>query len=144
MPKYDIYFQPVPAANVYGYRTFEFGYRAALKACGPPALVNRWVKTFMTLRGSDPLDQTYGTGFSNLIGANISSATVDLLDVVSLAITDANTQVRDQDLKGLYNDDERLANAVLTDFRTSADGIEVWVTITNAAGQAMPVLVATI
>ena len=144
MPKYDIYFKPVSTTEYNSGMGFEFGYKAVLKVCGPPALVNRWVKTFMTLKGSDPLDQEYGTGFSNLIGSNISKASMDLADVVSVAIGEANTQVYDQDLKGFFPTNERLQAATLTGFQQVADGISVWVTITNMANEALPVMVATI
>ena len=50
MAKYDIHFQPVPAAETSGYKCFEFGFQAALKVTGFQALVNRWVKTFRVSR----------------------------------------------------------------------------------------------
>jgi hypothetical protein len=51
----DIHFQPVPASEVTGNKVFTFGFVSALKVSGLQALVNRWVKTFMTPLGSDPL-----------------------------------------------------------------------------------------
>jgi hypothetical protein len=139
MAKYDIHFQPVPSADVVGYKTFTFGFRAALKVTGPQALVNRWVKTFMTPKGSDPLDITYGTTFASLVGGNFSQTNTDLQDVVVLAMEDASDQVRQQDLEGFYNDDERLLSATLLQYAPVADGFAVWVEIKNMAGDVLPV-----
>lgn len=146
MAGYDIHFQPVPASEVQGFKTFEFGYRAALKVKGPQALVNRWVKTLMTPKGSDPLRATSGTAFGNLPGSNISEVTTDLNDVVNLAIQDANEQVMEQDIQGLYPDNERLLNAELLDFIPNAtgDGFDVWVRITNVAGEQVTFRLVTV
>lgn len=139
MSGYDIHFQPIPASQVRGYKVFTFGFKAALKVKGPQSLVNRWVKTLMTLKGSDPLDTTYGTAFPNLVGANISDITSEVKDVLVLSMDDASAQVRQQDIDGLYSDDERLQSAILYDFTPSDDGFAVWVEIRNMAGQILTV-----
>jgi len=139
MPEYDIHFQPVEASAVRGYKTFTFGFKAALKVDGPQALVNRWVKTFMTPKGSDPLDSTIGTTFAEMIGANITQITDELKDVAMLAVIDANEQVKNQDVEGLFPDNERLLSATLYDFVQSVDGIELWVEIKTVSGAVLPV-----
>jgi len=139
MAGYDIHFQPVPAGETFGYKCFEFGFKAALKVKGPQALVNRWVKTLMTPLGSDPLYPENGTTFGNLIGANINSISADTRDLVIIAIEEASEQVREQDLRGLFPDDERLQSAELMDFVELDAGFEVWVLIKNRAGDALPV-----
>lgn len=139
MPGYDIHFQPVPESDVVGTKVFTFGFRAALKVSGPQALVNRWVKTFMTPKGSDPLDKQYGTTFPNLIGSNISIVNDTVKDVILLAVEDANSQVRNQDLDGFYSDDERLMSATFLDYIPSTDGFQVWIEIKNLAGDVLPV-----
>ncbi len=144
MAKYDTYFQPVPASEVRGFKVFEYGFKASVKVRGPQSLVNRWVKTLMTPRGTDPISPNYGTGFSSLLGSNISSVTTDLVDVVNIAIDEASEQVREQDLVGFFPDDERLASAILQNTEIGADGIDVWVNIQNVAGDSVPVRVATI
>ena len=139
MAGYDIHFQPVPASEVFGFKTFEFGYKAALKVKGPQALVNRWVKTLMTPRGSDPLYTSEGTAFWNLPGSNITDVSNDLSDAVNLSIQDANDQVHQQDIAGLFPDNERLLNAELLNFQpnSSGDGFDVWVRIRNVAGESI-------
>lgn len=144
MSGYDIHFQPVPAAEVRGYKCFEFGYKAALKVKGPQALVNRWVKTLMTPLGSDPLAPSEGTSFGGLIGGNIGSVSVNLQDLISIAFQEANAQVKAQDIEGYFPDSERLQSAELMDFAEAADGIVVWVLIKNVAGDALQVPLATL
>jgi len=135
MAGYDIHIQPVPAGEVRGFKCFEFGFEAALKVKGPQALINRWVRTLMTPLGSDPLYPKEGTAFGRLIGANITEVTTDIQDLVSLAVEDANTQVRQQDIEGLYPDNERLLSAEIIDYVGAPDGFEVWVRIKNMAEQ---------
>jgi len=138
--KYDIHFQPVASGEATGSRIFTFGFRASLKVSGPQALVNRWVKTLMTPKGSNPLDKSEGTAFGRLAGSNISMRSRDIDDVLLLAIEDANDQVRQQDLIGMFPTNERLSNATLLvdQTRTWEDGFEVWVRIVNQAGQVLP------
>jgi hypothetical protein len=142
--KYDIYIQPVAASYVKGYRCYEFGFAAALKVRGPQALVNRWAKTFMTPRGSDPLYPEQGTAFGNLPGSNITRVNDDLQDLVAIAIDDASAQVREQDIQGLYDLDEQLQSATLLTFEQSADGIEVWILIKNMAEESLAVRAAVL
>jgi len=136
---YDIHFQPLPPSDVRGYKVFTFGFRAALKVQGPQALVNRWVKTFMTPKGSDPLYNNEGTNFAEMIGANITRITEELKDVAFLSIVDANEQVKKQDIEGLFSDDSRLMSATLLDFVQTEDGIELWVEIKTMSGDVLPV-----
>jgi hypothetical protein len=144
MAGYDIHFQPVPADEVHGFKVFEFGFKASLKVKGPQSLVNRWVKTLMTPKGSDPLSPDDGTGFSNLVGGNVSEVTTDLADAIDLTIEEANAQVKDQDLEGFFPDDERLEGTELLNSIETADGIEIWVLIRNVAGDRLPIRLVTL
>jgi hypothetical protein len=139
---YDIHFQIVPEEEQEGAngRVFTFGYASAVGVKGPQKLVNRWVKCFFTLKGSDPLLRTYGTGFSELIGSNVSRPD-DFTDAVALAINDCNQQITAFDQKNFPPDDERLSSAVLTSVvPRGADGYDVYVTIKNAAGALLTTL----
>ncbi len=144
MSGYDIHFQPVPPGEVWGFKCFEFGFKAALKVKGPQALVNRWVKTILTPLGSDPLYPERGTTLGSLIGGNVSSVSVDLHGLIEIIIEDANEQVREQDLEGFFADDERLQSAELMEFEESADGLVMWVLIKNVAGDALPLHLMTL
>jgi len=142
--KYDIYFKPITADAVRGYKCFEFGYAAALKVKGLNALVNRWVKTFMTPKGSDMLYPSEGTNFSNLLGSNISQRNGVVDDLILLAVEEANDQVIQQDFDGLYALEEQLQSATLIDLKPGIDGVDVWVQIQNKADSSVSVRVATV
>lgn len=141
---YDVHFQPVPSAETYGYKCFEFGFAAPLKVRGFQALVNRWVKTFMTPLGSDPLYRDLGTPFGNLVDANISDLSGEVRDIVNMAVQDANDQVKEQDLVGMFSDNERLLSAEVIEYVEGVAGFEVWVEIKNVAGDALQAPIATL
>jgi hypothetical protein len=144
MTQYDIHFQPVPDAEITGYQCFEFGYAAALKVSGFQSLINRWAKTLMTPRGSNPLNTEEGTNFPNLIGGNIARVTTGVRDLVATAIEDANEQVRQQDIEGYRAAKERLQGGELVDFTEAAAGFSVWVKLTNVAGTSATFRLATV
>ena len=129
---YDIHIQPISADQVVGYQAFSFGFTAALKVEGLQSLVNRWVRMFMTPKGSDITDANAGTEFAALIGGNIPQGDQDFVDIITLSMEDTNEQVKQQDLEGEYPPDEQLANAELLRFnRPARDEVEFWVTIKN-------------
>jgi len=140
---YDIFFRGVPEDEVRGFRTFTFGYEASVKISGAWALVDRWLKTFMTQKGSDPLDPNYGTSFPTLVGGNMSDVS-SAEDAVYVALSDANDQVKTQDIESMSPPEERLQNAYLLSIRSSdgKDGLVIWVRISNEAGTSIPVQVA--
>jgi len=137
MTTYDVHFQPVVRSNAMSAKAFTFGYASSLKVTGFQALVNRWVKTFLTPRGSDLLHPNEGTDFSNVIRSNApAGSTSDVHDIAVIAIEDANDQVRSQDMQGMYSDEESLQEAKLVGFQASSvgDGVDLWVDIRNLAG----------
>ena len=144
MAQYDVYFQPVPEGEVHGFRCFEFGFAAALKVRGLLALRNRWLKVFMTPKGSDLLDTEYGTAFGNLPGANITGVTSDLQDLTNEAVLDATEQVKAQDIEGRFELDEQLLSATMLQYTESEDGIQLWVEIRNKAGESLATLAAVL
>lgn len=145
MATYDVHFQMVPGAEQVAAngRVFTFGYASAVGVKGPQKLVNRWMKCFFTLKGSDLLNKAYGTGFPEIIGSNISRRQ-DFVDAISLFIDDCNEQIRAFDLAQFPPEDERLASAVLTSVvPRGADGYDVYVTLKNVAGTLLTVQVPT-
>jgi hypothetical protein len=140
---YDVHFQIVAeeeqvAANG---RVYSFGYTSAVGVKGPQKLANRWLKCFCTLKGSDLRNASYGTGFPEIIGSNISQRR-DFTDAMALYIDDCNTQIKAFDLAQFPPDNERLASAVLTSVvPRGADGYDVYVTIKNIAGTLLTVQV---
>ncbi len=144
MAKYDIHIQPVLASEVTGLQCYEFGYAAALKVDGFQSLINRWAKTLLTPRGSNPIDREEGTNFTNMVGANIARVSTGVRDLVALEIEDANEQVRQQDVDGFRQESERLQSGELHAFTESAAGFDVWVLLKNQAGTAATFRVGTI
>ena len=140
---YDIHIQPISADQVIGHHAFSFGFTAALKVEGLQSLVNRWVRMFMTPKGSDITDDNAGTEFAALIGGNIPPGDQDFVDIITLSMEDTNEQVKQQDLDGEYPSDEQLANAELLRFnRPTADAVEFWVTIKNIEQESLVVRLA--
>lgn len=136
---YDIHFQILPEEEQISDRVFGFGFVSAVGVRGPQKLINRWLKCLMTPQGSDPFSPTYGTGFANLIGSNISSIQ-DVLDAVSVFIQACSDQIRAFDRLTFTPADERLQNAAILQVVTRPDGFDIWVGITNAAGLQTPVV----
>lgn len=145
MATYDVHFQLVPseeqvAANG---RVFTFGFTSAVGVKGPQKLINRWMKCLFTLKGSDLLNQAYGTGFPEIIGSNVSRRQ-DFIDAMTLFIDDCNDQIKNFDLAQFPPDDERLASAELASVvPRGADGYDVYVTIKNVAGTLLTAMVPT-
>ena len=140
---YDIYYEVIPAEEQVGAsgKVVSFGYASALGVKGPRKLANRWLKCFMTLKGSDPLDKTYGTGFPDLFGSNISRR-ADFTDAMVLFVDDCNQQLISMDNEQFPPDNERLASATITSLTSlGPDGYEVYVTIKNVAGELVTIQV---
>ena len=136
---WDIHFQPVPADDVRGFRAFTFGFRAALKVRGFQALINRWLKTFFTPKGTDLWDPNMGTVLAAQVGGNVGSLE-DAKGLAIRAVEDCNEQVRNQDVEGEYPLDESLSNAVISEMKpVGRSGLELWVIISNLAGERIQV-----
>lgn len=134
---YDVYIKPLPEnQQTYG-KAFTFGYKSATGIQGAHKVAIRFAKCLLTPRGSDLLDATYGTAFSDLVSANVK----DLQEAVgfaSLAIQEAADQLRAIDAAAGLPPAESLESAVIS--RAAAiepDGIEIYVLITNVAGQSV-------
>lgn len=102
---------------------------------GVQSLVNRWLKTFLTPRGSHPWRRTEGTEFYQLVGGNVASLRGSEALVLE-AIDDANDQVFAQDrAEPTRPARERLQHAGLLRFvEVPPSGIEFWVTIQPLEG----------
>jgi hypothetical protein len=137
--RYDIHFQLVPTSEQAGGKLFTFGFKAAVGVRGPQKLINRWIKTFLTPKGSDPFDLTNGTGFSGLFSSNRLSRQ-DMIDALTLFIEDCNDQIRAGDRRNLVPDDERLQSATLSNLEElGEDGYVVYINLRNVAGLTVAV-----
>ena len=137
MATYDIYLQGKTEEGMTGFRSLTFGFTRTIAVRGPYKLVIQWLKRFLTTKGSDPLRPDDGTDFPRLIGSNVTSMT-DVRDIVMLAIQDCNQQIFVAQQQNPPDLDEQLLTATLERFETNGvDGFDVWVRISNAAGQEM-------
>lgn len=135
--RFDIHFQLAPPAEQSGGKLFTFGFKSAVGVRGPQKLVNRWIKTLLTPKGSDPYDARFGTGFMGLQGSNLSYR--DVVDAVALFVEDCNTQVRAGDRQAPLPDDERLQSATLEEVVDTGDGFVIYIHLRNVAGQIVAV-----
>jgi hypothetical protein len=109
---------------------------------GIQKLMNRWLKKFLTIKGSNPGDLTDGTNFGLLIGGNISDVD-DLQAQILTFIDDCNTQIQTIDRTSpQLTSDERLRSADLLIFNVlDATSIEFWVQVTSTSGKRATALI---
>ena len=142
MARYDLHIQLLdPSQQTYG-SNFSFGLTAPIKVTGFQSLINRWMKTFMTPRGSHPIRRKEGTDFAYLVGSNVRDVG-SLEATVAEYMDDATEQVQAVDqVSPWLTQDQRLRGATLKQFNlVGSSGIEFWVELTNQAGQRLQVLI---
>jgi alpha-D-ribose 1-methylphosphonate 5-phosphate C-P lyase len=142
---YDVNIQIVPASQYTGMGFYSFGQTRSLGVRGIQKLVNIFAKFLLTPVGTDPLDLTYGTNLTYLIGTNVSLN--DAREVLDMAVDTAATAIRTfQALQSSMDDDERLATAVVTDYIVIPDGpgFAAQVLITNVANQQLQIVLPTL
>jgi hypothetical protein len=118
----------------------SFGYNPPVGVRGLQMLVNIWLKCFLTPKGSDPVNLSYGTDFTRLIGSNVTPE--DARDVVLLAIQDCNAQIKAFQAKDTsLTATERLATCVLIEYTidNTAPGFTAKVDLKNVANERLVV-----
>ena len=142
MARYDLHIQLLdPSIQTYG-ANFSFGLASPIAVTGFQSLINRWMKIFMTPKGTQPLRLQEGTEFPYLIGSNVRDIG-SLEATVAEYMDDATDQVQAVDRASPWlTKDQRLRAAALKQFNVvGASGIEFWVELTNQAGQRLQVLI---
>lgn len=142
MARYDLHIQLIdPSQQVYG-SNFSFGLESPILVTGFQSLINRWMKTFMTPKGSHPVRRQEGTEFPYLIGSNVRDLG-SLEATVAEHIDDANQQVVAVDrISPLLTKNQRLRSGALKQFNVvGTSGIEFWVELTNQANERLQVLI---
>jgi DNA-binding transcriptional MocR family regulator len=135
---YDVNVQIVPASKYNGFGFYSFGQTRSLGVRGINKLVNEVAKCLLTPVGTDPLDPTYGTQLTNLMGANVT--TQDAQEVLQLSIQQASdTLTAYQAAQTNVPSDEQLSSIVVTQYILipEAPGIAAQILITNAANQGL-------
>jgi hypothetical protein len=142
MAIYDIHIQLLdPESQTYG-ANLGFGLDKPILVTGFQALINRWLKVFMTPKGSHPIRRLEGTEFPYLIGSNISDPGA-LQATINEYIDDAINQVQATDRASPWlRNDQRLRDVTMIQFNViSVTEIEFWVEIINQAGQRLKLLI---
>lgn len=121
-------------------RMFTFG-NPHTSVSGVQAMMQRWVKIFMTPINSHPLRRNEGTGFYALVHNGQSDLT-RVQSLLAQEVEAAAEQVRQMDRRTLTRPaNERLRSATLSQFvRISPASAEFWVELSNMAGETAQVL----
>ena len=142
MTLYDIHIQLLdPSEQTYG-ANFGFGLASPILVTGFQALVNRWLKIFMTPKGSHPVRRLEGTEFPFLIGSNVADVG-SLQAVIAEHMDDATEQVQVVDRASAWlTNDQRLRSAALIQFNVvGPSAIEFWIELTNQSGRRLQILI---
>lgn len=137
--KFDLYFQVLSAVEQQTTMKFvTFGTPSTIGVKGFPQLINKWLKCFMTSKGSDPADLNYGTVFPTLIGSNVSLP--DARDISELAVQQCNTQLRTFQANDLtLTPSEKLLSAKTISFTEKPElpGFDLFIEIKNQAQELL-------
>jgi hypothetical protein len=142
MARYNLHIRILDPALQQPGSNLSLNLEKPILVTGFQALINRWMMTFMTPKGSHPTKPNEGTKFPFLIGSNVAEIAA-LEAVVAECVDDASTQVRAvDDVSPLLTSAERLQTAQLLRFNAiDATSIEFWVEIINEANQRLTVLI---
>lgn len=144
---YDIHIEGVPQDQVRNEKFLwfgDFGDKRAIAVQGVQKMVDRFLKCILTPAGTDISDPNYGTQLTNLFLGNVNSA--GLRQMVTLAVIQAEAQIRKYDIINGAPEDERLSSATVEslELNTDGDGFELTVLLKNAAGTTVRVLVPSL
>lgn len=140
--KFDLHIRLVdPTQQTYG-SNFTLNLSNTLKVNGKQKLVNKWVKIFMTPKGSHPFKRTLGTEFPYLIGGNIDSVAAVEGKILEY-IEDATNQIKElQSQNPAAAPEEQLSTVNIVQFnQLDSTKVELWVEIINAVGTSVNVLI---
>jgi hypothetical protein len=136
---FDIHYEA--ASTPKGLRIITFGaYPTVLGVEGAQKMVNRFVKCFLTPRGSDVSDLDYGTQLAGVIGGTVDFSMVYAYAVA--AVNDTTQKIQEYDTLSELPDDERLAGAGIEEVQVrSADrSVTLRLRLTNVAGSSVAFL----
>ena len=141
---YDIHIEGVPEDQVRHQKFLWFGDyedKDVLAVQGIQKMVDRFLKCILTPAGTDISDRDYGTQLTNLFLGSLDSASTR--QMVTLAVIQAEEQIRKYDVINGAPEDERLVSAVIEtlDIDETNHGVELTVLLQNAAGTTVRVLI---
>lgn len=147
MPVYDILLEVTsvpnssPPAGTYNFTFGNVSGTNTMKSAevtGFYKTILKWLKCLLTIPGTDLTDTSYGSGFTALFGGNITTAQ-DVQDFVMQCVQQTTATIQSYQSGVIIDPVEILQNANITQFimRQSLDGFDVYVTLTNSAGQQL-------
>jgi len=144
MARFDTHIQIIPEADYTGLKFYSFAYARSQKVSGIQKLVNLFAKCLLTPLGSDPLDLSYGTELTRLIGSNITPR--DASEVLLLAVEAAAKTIQAAQTGRDVPSSERLQSAVVTQLIIIEDsqGFAAQIYIKNVANQQLTFLLPTL
>lgn len=136
----DLYIRLIDPSAQTARALFTLG-DAPVAVEGVQKLASRWLKLFMTPKGSHPTRKEEGTLFPSLISGNVADLASVEGDVLE-AIDDATEQLRASDRRSPTRPaNERVLTVVLAQFvELPPAGVEFWVELTNVARERIPLL----
>lgn len=139
---FDIHIEGV--ANPQGARALTFGdYGRVLGVSGVQLMVNRFVKCFLTPKGTDISDLEYGTSLAAALGGNIDARFAEQL--AATAVSEAEEKLREYDIANDMEPDSRLAKAQLQRIvlGESNSMVDVYVRLYSASGAVVDALMSS-
>lgn len=137
--KFDIYFQVLSALEQQTtFKFVTFGTPSTIGVKGFPQLINKWLKCFLTPKGSDATDLNYGTVFPTLIGSNVALS--DVRDIADLSVQQCNTQLFSMQASDVtLTPSARLSNAKIVNYvaKPELPGFDLYIEIKNQAQELL-------
>jgi len=139
---FDIHIEGV--ANPQGSRAVTFGdYSGAVGVSGVQLMVNRFLKCFLTPKGSDIGDLDYGTSLAAALGGNVDARFAEQL--AATAVSEAEDKLREYDISEDFEPDARLAKAQLQSIVLAVGNsqIDIYVRLYSASGAVVDALMSS-
>jgi len=143
MKKYDTHIELAPAKGDLAPQggMMRYGFKRHIGVVGFQKLINKWLKALLTEEGTDLSNRDYGTGFSSLIGANVSGRR-DIQAAVEFAVDKATQDIKNYQADQQLTDmSEMLEEAVILAITTSPSGAEIAVRVQlkNSANESVKI-----
>lgn len=139
---FDLHIQLIDPTEQRASSTFTWAGPLPILVDGLQKVANKWVKIFLTRKGSHPIRRQEGTDFAYLLGGNVDDPDTLQTSIIQY-MDDATNQVKTIQAKQVQlPDNERLAAVNLLRFVRASDlTLDVWVQVTNVARQTLNVLI---
>lgn len=141
---YDIHVAPLPIEDQRLPRgVVGFVPHRSIAVRGFPRTRDTFLRVLLTEEGTDTRDLRRGTSLPRLIDSNVT-AEEDIVEVCRLSVESATEQLRSiQARVPAELPEEVLVSAVITNIEFDADGLgfDLYVLLSNATGQRVPVVV---